>query len=105
MIMLKRDTGGAWHAGFRPVTPRFHMMGRPPGRRERRVWRRAPPSARQGAGPCAPRRRPSSEVAPVYQLTVLYNHPEDAAAFDKHYDEVHAPLANTLPGIRRYTVS
>jgi len=41
----------------------------------------------------------------VFQLTVLYNHPEDPAAFDKHYDEVHVPLANKLPGLRRYTVA
>jgi uncharacterized protein (TIGR02118 family) len=39
----------------------------------------------------------------VFQLTVLYNHPEDPAAFDKHYTEVHAPLAAKMPGLRRYT--
>ena len=26
----------------------------------------------------------------MYQLTALYSHPEDPAAFDKHYREVHA---------------
>jgi uncharacterized protein (TIGR02118 family) len=41
----------------------------------------------------------------VYQLTVLYNHPEDPASFDKHYNEVHIPLASKLPGLRRYTVT
>ena len=41
----------------------------------------------------------------MYQLTALYNHPEDAAAFDKHYDNVHAPLANKVPGLKRYSVS
>lgn len=41
----------------------------------------------------------------MYQLTVLYHHPDDAAAFDKHYDEVHIPLASKMPGLRRYTVS
>jgi uncharacterized protein (TIGR02118 family) len=41
----------------------------------------------------------------LFQLTVLYNHPEDPAAFDKHYDEVHAPLAATIPGLQRYTVA
>lgn len=40
-----------------------------------------------------------------YQLTVLYNPPEDPAAFDKHYDEVHAPIAAKLPGLRQFTVS
>jgi uncharacterized protein (TIGR02118 family) len=41
----------------------------------------------------------------MYQLTVLYHHPDDAAAFDKHYDEVHIPLATKMPGLRRYSVS
>lgn len=41
----------------------------------------------------------------MFQLTALYNHPEDAAAFDKHYDEVHAPLAKKIPGVARVTVS
>lgn len=40
----------------------------------------------------------------MFQLTVLYNHPEDPAAFDRHYDEVHAPLARKLPGLQRFTV-
>ncbi|MBO0878631.1 MAG: EthD family reductase [Pseudonocardia sp.] len=42
---------------------------------------------------------------PVRQLTVLYNHPEDPAAFDKHYREVHAPLAAKAPGLASYTVN
>lgn len=41
----------------------------------------------------------------MYQLTALYNHPEDVAAFDKHYDTVHAPIARKIPGLLRYTVS
>jgi len=41
----------------------------------------------------------------VYQLTVLYHHPDDPAAFDQHYREVHATLAGKLPGLRRYTMS
>ena len=41
----------------------------------------------------------------MFQLTALYNHPEDAAAFDKHYDQTHAGLAAKLPGLQRYTVS
>ena len=41
----------------------------------------------------------------MYQLTALYSHPEDAAAFDKHYREVHAVLAAKLPGLQRFTVS
>lgn len=41
----------------------------------------------------------------MYQLTALYNHPQDAAAFDKHYDEVHAPLARKIPGLDSFSIS
>lgn len=41
----------------------------------------------------------------AYQLIVLYNHPDSVTAFDKHYDETHAPLAATFPGLRSYTTS
>lgn len=41
----------------------------------------------------------------MFQVTVLYNHPEDSAKFDEHYDGVHAPLAATIPGLQRYTVT
>ena len=33
-----------------------------------------------------------------------YEAPTDVAAFDRHYVEVHVPLARRLPGLRRYTV-
>lgn len=41
----------------------------------------------------------------AFQLTALYNHPDDVAAFDRHYDGTHAALAAKLPGLRGYTVS
>jgi len=41
----------------------------------------------------------------MVRLLVLYNPPEDPAAFDKHYNEIHIPLAKRLPGLLRYTVS
>lgn len=41
----------------------------------------------------------------MFQLTALYHHPEDTAAFDRHYTEVHAPIAKKIPGVQRYTVS
>lgn len=41
----------------------------------------------------------------MFQLTAFYNHPADATAFDKHYDEVHAPIAKKLPGLARYSIS
>ncbi|MCW0215248.1 MAG: EthD family reductase [Pseudonocardia sp.] len=37
-------------------------------------------------------------------LTVLYNPPADPAAFDKHYDEVHAPLAAKIPNLESFTI-
>ena len=41
----------------------------------------------------------------MFQVTALYNPPEDPAAFDKYYDEVHTGLATKLPGLQRYSVS
>jgi uncharacterized protein (TIGR02118 family) len=41
----------------------------------------------------------------VYQLTVLYNQPEDAVAFDKYYDDVHTPIATKIPDLQRFTVN
>lgn len=41
----------------------------------------------------------------MVRMLVLYNHPEDPAAFDRHYDEIHIPLAKRMPGLLRYTVS
>ena len=35
-----------------------------------------------------------------YQLTVIYHHPDDPAAFDEHYASTHAPLASKIPGLR-----
>jgi uncharacterized protein (TIGR02118 family) len=34
------------------------------------------------------------------RLIALYNVPDDAAAFDAHYREVHAPIVARYPGIR-----
>lgn len=39
------------------------------------------------------------------QVTVLYNMPADAAAFDRYYSETHVPIARKIPGLRGYTVS
>ena len=36
----------------------------------------------------------------MYQLNALYSHPEDPAAFDKHYGDVHTGLATKLPGLQ-----
>jgi uncharacterized protein (TIGR02118 family) len=36
------------------------------------------------------------------KLVVLYGSPEDPAAFDAHYAQIHAPLAQKVPGLRRF---
>lgn len=41
----------------------------------------------------------------AFQLTVPYNQPDDVDAFDRHYDETHAPLATKMPGVRSLIVS
>jgi uncharacterized protein (TIGR02118 family) len=39
------------------------------------------------------------------RMLVIYRTPKDPAAFDRHYAEVHIPLAKKLPGLRRYELS
>jgi uncharacterized protein (TIGR02118 family) len=41
----------------------------------------------------------------MVRFLVLYDTPTDPEAFDRHYREIHIPLAKQLPGLRRYTVS
>lgn len=41
----------------------------------------------------------------MVRFLVLYDTPADPAAFDRHYREIHVPLAKALPGLRRYIVS
>jgi uncharacterized protein (TIGR02118 family) len=38
----------------------------------------------------------------MIQLTVLYGHPQDPAAFDRHYHDVHTPLAKQIPGLEGF---
>lgn len=38
----------------------------------------------------------------MVKLIVLYSKPEDPAAFDKHYAEVHGPLAKKMPGLKKF---
>jgi uncharacterized protein (TIGR02118 family) len=45
------------------------------------------------------------EYMTMAQLIALYKKPADAAAFDAYYYGTHVPLANTVPGLRRYQVS
>jgi uncharacterized protein (TIGR02118 family) len=39
------------------------------------------------------------------RFVAVYETPADPGAFDRHYQEVHVPLAQRLPGLRRYTLS
>jgi uncharacterized protein (TIGR02118 family) len=41
----------------------------------------------------------------MVRFLVLYQRPTDVTAFDRHYYDVHVPLAKKLPGLRSYTVS
>ncbi len=41
----------------------------------------------------------------MVRFLVLYDTPADPEAFDRHYWEIHIPLAKQLPGLRRYTIS
>ncbi|MFI6166082.1 EthD family reductase [Nocardia sp. NPDC051052] len=39
------------------------------------------------------------------RFVVMYDTPSDVQAFERHYAEVHVPLAKQYPGLRRYTRS
>ncbi|UDL89167.1 EthD family reductase [Mesorhizobium sp. PAMC28654] len=39
------------------------------------------------------------------KMLVIYKTPADPAAFDRHYFDIHVPLAKQLPGLHRYEIS
>lgn len=39
------------------------------------------------------------------KMTVIYQTPKDKEFFEKHYFEIHVPLAKQLPGLIRYEVN
>jgi uncharacterized protein (TIGR02118 family) len=41
----------------------------------------------------------------MVRFLAAYDEPDDAKGFDRHYREVHIPLAKKLPRLRRYTIS
>jgi len=41
----------------------------------------------------------------VVKLVALYKKPADVAAFEKHYTEIHTPLAKNMPGLKRFELS
>ncbi len=38
----------------------------------------------------------------MVKLIVAYGPPEDPADFDRHYSDIHAPLAEKIPGVQRF---
>ena len=41
----------------------------------------------------------------MVKLTVLYSKPSDPQEFDRYYNDIHAPLAAKMPGLRRFEVA
>jgi len=41
----------------------------------------------------------------MIKLIALYKTPNDTAAFDSHYDNVHTPLVKKIPGLRKLEVA
>ena len=41
----------------------------------------------------------------MHRITIQYGAPADPEAFEKHYTEVHIPLASKLPNLRRFSRS
>jgi uncharacterized protein (TIGR02118 family) len=41
----------------------------------------------------------------VAKLIALYRHPKDAKAFDRHYHDMHIPLAKKIPGLKKFDIS
>lgn len=39
------------------------------------------------------------------RMVVIYRTPKNVEAFERHYFDVHIPLAKKLPGLRKYEVS
>jgi uncharacterized protein (TIGR02118 family) len=46
-----------------------------------------------------------SPTRPGARFVVMYDTPSDVEAFDRHYRDVHVPLARQYPGLRRITLS
>lgn len=41
----------------------------------------------------------------MFKVFALYKTPDDAAAFDAHYKNIHTPLAMKMPGLRKLEVA
>jgi uncharacterized protein (TIGR02118 family) len=53
----------------------------------------------------SPSHRRAEEAHVVRFIFLWQDVPTDVEAFDRHYREVHIPLANKMPGLRRYSLS
>jgi uncharacterized protein (TIGR02118 family) len=38
-------------------------------------------------------------------MVVIYRTPKDVEAFNRHYFDIHVPMAKKIPGLRRYEIS
>jgi uncharacterized protein (TIGR02118 family) len=38
-------------------------------------------------------------------MVVIYRTPKNVEAFDRHYFDIHVPLAKKIPGLRKYEIS
>lgn len=41
----------------------------------------------------------------MYKLIALFKRPENVEEFDRHYDTVHAPLMQQVPGLQKLVVT
>ena len=41
----------------------------------------------------------------MFKLMVLYQKPDDPAAFMKHFQELHLPLARAIPGLEKVEIN
>jgi uncharacterized protein (TIGR02118 family) len=41
----------------------------------------------------------------MIKLIALYRKPGDAASFNRHYDEIHTPLVQKYPGLRKLEIT
>jgi uncharacterized protein (TIGR02118 family) len=41
----------------------------------------------------------------MIKMIALYTHPDDKAAFDRHYNDIHIPLVRQLPNLLRVEVA
>jgi len=41
----------------------------------------------------------------MFKLLAMYDQPDDPAAFDTYYEQVHGPLARKIPGLRKLVVN